>query len=99
MDKIEIIARRILGWKLNRSDRWYNPEEGIFIPNFQPEDNLEHAMMIVERLECFGFQVTKKSDNEVYINNIYATGETLPKAITNAAFKIAENNPIPQEWM
>jgi hypothetical protein len=27
MNKTEVIARRILGWKLNRYDRWYDAEK------------------------------------------------------------------------
>ena len=39
MNKTESIARRILGWKLNRWDRWYDSEKDIFIHDyeFQPE--------------------------------------------------------------
>ena len=32
MNKIEIVARIILGWKLNRWDRWYDYEKEMFIP-------------------------------------------------------------------
>ena len=51
-NKIDIIARRILGWKLNRWDRWYDHENGIFIheSEFQPEKELDHAMKIVKKL-------------------------------------------------
>ncbi|MEH7302656.1 BC1872 family protein, partial [Neobacillus drentensis] len=47
--KTDSIARRILGWKLNRWDRWYDYEMGTFIheTDFQPEHNLDHAMLIV----------------------------------------------------
>ena len=31
MNKRDVIARRILGWKLNRWDRWFDFENGIFI--------------------------------------------------------------------
>ena len=53
MNQVEIIARRILGWKLNRWDRWFDFEKGTFIPvaDFQPEKNLDHAMLIVEKLK------------------------------------------------
>lgn len=101
MNKIEIIARRILGWKLNKWDRWYDYEKNIFIHDseFQPEHNLEHAMIIVERLDKFGFKFTKKADSEVCFNNVCATGETLAQAITNAAFSIADNSPIDDAWL
>jgi hypothetical protein len=99
MDKIEIIARRILGWKLNRWDRWFDYEKGIFIQGFQPEQNLDHAMLIVERLEKLGFTYTKKGASEVCFNEICATGDTLPQAITDAAFSIADNSSIADEWL
>ena len=40
MNKISGVARRILGWKLNRWDRWYDFEKRKFIPDtdFQPEE-------------------------------------------------------------
>ena len=51
MNKISGVARRILGWKLNRWDRWYDFEKRKFIPDtdFQPEENINHAMLIVDR--------------------------------------------------
>lgn len=60
MDKVEVIARRILGWKMNSWDKWFDYEKGIFIRNFQPEQKLDHAMLIVEKLEKLGFTYTKK---------------------------------------
>ncbi|UCZ54938.1 hypothetical protein LGQ02_09405 [Bacillus shivajii] len=98
MDKTEVIARRVLGWKLNRTNKWYNPEEGNIIENFQPDKKLDHAMLIVDRFEKFGFTYSKKSDNEVCFNKYCATGDTLQEAITNAAYSIAENNPIHNDW-
>jgi hypothetical protein len=101
MNKIDIIARRILGWKLNRWDRWYDHEKGIFIHDheFQPEHNLTHAMLIVDKLTKLGFTYQVKGDCEVCFNEITATGKTLPHAITNAAYEIADNNPIPDAWL
>ncbi|NMD71638.1 hypothetical protein HHO41_15165 [Bacillus sp. DNRA2] len=101
MNKIEVIARRILGWKLNRWDRWHDPETGTFIYDheFQPEQNLDHAMVIVGKLKQFGFSYTQKGDLEVCFNEICATGHTLPEAITNAAFEIADNSGIPEGWL
>lgn len=102
MDKIEIIARRILGWKMNRLNTWFNQEENSFIHEFRPDEKLEHAMMIVERFERFGFTYTQTGEYEVTFHNKFlkgtAHGETLAKAITNAAYEIAENNPIASEW-
>ncbi|NSL50944.1 BC1872 family protein [Calidifontibacillus erzurumensis] len=101
MNKIDIIARRILGWKLNRWDRWYDHEKGVFIheSEFQPEENLEHAMIIVEKLKQFGFTFTKKSNTEVCFDHICASGNTLSQAITNAAFEIADNRSIDPGWL
>lgn len=96
MNKTDSIARRILGWALNRWDRWYDVEKGVFIHDseFQPEQNLAHAMLIVDRLEDFGFTYTTNGVSEVYFNNVRATGDTLSQAITNAAYSIIENNSI-----
>lgn len=100
MNKVEVIARRILGWKLNRWDRWYDFENNQFIydSEFQPEHNLEHAMLIVKRLEMLGYTFKTDGHTGVYINDHYATGETLAQAITNAAYLIADNSSIPDEW-
>jgi hypothetical protein len=96
MNKTDSIARRILGWKLNRWDRWYDYEQGLFIheSEFQPEENLDHAMMIVNRLKDNGFTYSTNGDSEVRFNNISGTGKTLPQAITNAAYSIIETNTI-----
>ncbi|MEW9053260.1 MAG: hypothetical protein AB2392_19025 [Neobacillus sp.] len=93
MNKTDSIARRILGWKLNRWDRWFDYEKGVFIheSDFQPEENLDHAMLIVERLKEFGFTYTSNGGTEACFNNVRATGETLAKAITNAAYTLIEN--------
>jgi hypothetical protein len=96
MNKTESIARRILGWKLNRWDRWYDSEKEIFIQEseFQPEQNLGHAMLVVERLEKFGYKFAKNGDSEVCFNNVNATGDTLAQAITDAAYSIIVKNSI-----
>jgi hypothetical protein len=96
MIKTDSIARRILGWKLNRWDRWYDHENGIFIHDseFQPEQNLDHAMLIVERLEKFGFKYETNGVSEVSFNEVRATGSSLSQAITNAAYSIIEKNAV-----
>ncbi|MCQ6274968.1 hypothetical protein JMM81_08340 [Bacillus sp. V3B] len=96
MNKTDSIARRILGWKQNRWDRWYDYEKGIFIRDseFQPEQNLGHAMLIVEKLEELGYRFTTNGDSEVRFNNVSAKGDTLAQAITDAAYSIIENNTI-----
>lgn len=94
MNRTETIARKVLGWKLNRWDRWYDYEKATFVPtsNFQPEECLDHAMLIVERLEKFGFKFTRKGEAEVCFNDFSGEGETLAEAITNAAHAIVDNN-------
>jgi len=101
MNKIEIIARRILGWKLNRWDRWYDYQKGMFIEatEFQPEHDLDHAMLIVERLKELGFTYTTNGDNLVCFDDVCETGDTLAQAITNAAFSIADNSTIDEAWL
>ena len=99
MNKVEVIARRILGWKLNSWNKWFDYEKGIFIENFQPEVNLEHAMLVVKKLNEHGYTYTKKSDSEVCFNEVCAEGASLAAAITNAAYEIAEISSIPEEWL
>ncbi|MCM3571086.1 BC1872 family protein [Neobacillus mesonae] len=96
MVKTDAIARRILGWKLNRWDRWFDYEKGKFIhdADFQPEENLNHAMLVVERLEELGFSYSVNESSRVCFNGICGTGETLPQAITNAAYSIIEHHSI-----
>ena len=101
MNKVEIIARRILGWKLNRWDRWYDYEQDQFIPvtEFQPEENLEHAMLIVEKLAELGLSYKTNGINGACFDAVCETGETLAQAITNAAFSIADNSSIDEGWL
>lgn len=96
MNKTDSIARKILGWALNRWDRWYDVEKGIFIhdTDFQPEQNLDHAMLIVDRLKEFGYTFKTNGVSEVCFNNVQATGETLSQAITNAAYSLIEKTSV-----
>ena len=96
MNKTQSIARKILGWKLNKWDRWYDSEKEIFIHEneFQPAINLGHAMLVVERLEKFGYKFMRNGDNEVRFNHINASGNTLAEAITDAAYSIIEYRSI-----
>ena len=68
MNKRDVIARRILGWKLNRWDRWFDFEKGTFIheSEFIPEQNLEHSMLIVERLEHLGYLYRKRGYRKMF---------------------------------
>jgi hypothetical protein len=99
MNKIEVISRRILGWKLNRWDRWYDLEKDVFIYDFNPDENLDHALLIVGRLKSFGYTYSVKGNYEVCFNVVCETGDTLPEAITNAAFALADNSTIAEEWL
>jgi hypothetical protein len=99
MNEIEVIARRILGWKLNRWDRWFDPEKRIFIYDFEPDKNLDHALFIVEKLKSFGYTYSSTEDNQVCFNEVRATGDTLAQAITNAAYSLADNRSIADEWL
>lgn len=99
MNKIEVISRRILGWKLNSWDKWFDSEKGIFIEHFQPGQNLDQAMMIVERLEKLGYTYCVKGPTEVCFDSVCATGDSLAEAITSAAYAIAENSSVPDEWL
>lgn len=99
MNKTEVIARRILGWKLNRWDRWYDPEREVFIYDFQPEENLEHALLIVEQLKSFGYTYSANGEHEVCFNEVCTSGDTLAQAITNAAFSLADNSTIDEGWL
>ena len=100
MNKTEAVARKILGWKLNRHDRWYDSESSRFIPKseFQPEHNISHALLIVEKLEEFGITYTEKGATEVCFDDFCATGDTLAQAITNAAYSIADTTSIDDGW-
>lgn len=101
MNKVESVARKILGWKLNSQNKWYDYEKNLFIDfsEFQPEKNLDHAMLIVERLEKSGIKFEKKGDSEVFFDDVYATGDTLAQAITNAAHLIADKTSKADEWL
>jgi len=101
VNKIEIVARRILGWKLNRWDRWYDYEQEMFIPasEFQPEVNLDHARLLVERLKELGFTYKTNGTTKACFDDVCETGETLAQAITNAAYSIADNSSIDEGWI
>lgn len=99
MDKSEVIIRRILGWKLNSHNKWFDSVNRRFVTHFDLENNLDDAMLIVQQLEKFGYVFTKKGENEVCFNDICATGNTLTEAIVNAAYEVAEVDSTPSEWL
>ncbi|WP_066173691.1 BC1872 family protein [Bacillus marinisedimentorum] len=96
MTKTESIARRILGWKLNRWDRWFDYEQGEFIytADFQPEKNLDHAMLVVEKLKEVGYRFSTNGVSEVSFNDVRDNGETLAQAITNAAYTLIQRSTV-----
>lgn len=102
MNKVEAIARRVMGWRLHSVEKWFDVEKGTFIPiaDFQPDKNIEHAMLIVDRLQEFGF--TYKVDEEkkqVCFNDVCETGQTIEEAITNAAHFLADSSSSADEWL
>lgn len=96
MNKTEIIGRKVFGWKLNRWDRWFDYDKNLFIhtSDFQPEQSLDHAMLIVKEMENHGYIYNTNGVSEVYFNDVSATGETLAQAITNAAHSFIEGRLI-----
>lgn len=103
MNQVETIARRILGWKLNRYDRWFDWEKEQFITGFDPENNIEHANLVVTKLNEYGFTYKheQKENGEwiVCFNDKCETGPSLEKAITAAAYLIADGSSVPDEWL
>lgn len=101
MNKTESIARKILGWKLHSSGKWYDYENETFIEeaDFQPEQMLDHAMLIVKRLQQFGFTYVNNGTTQVCFNDVCATGDTLAQAITEAAALIADNSSLADQWL
>lgn len=99
MNKTNSIARDILGWKAVSKGSWYDSDKELFINEayFQPEKFMEHAMVIVNKLEKSGFSFQTNGGSEVSFNNINATGNTLPEAIVNGAYSLIENYGI-REW-
>lgn len=101
MNKTDSIARKILGWKLNRWDRWFDFERGMFVheSEFQPEENLAHALIIVDKLEQVGYNYSTNGITEASFNDVQATGDTLAQAITNAAYSlIMKNSTHESSW-
>ena len=92
-NKISGVARRVLGWKLNRWDRWYDFEKRKFIPDtdFQPEENINHAMLNCRSVGAMWLYLYNEKSTEVHFNDISGTGRTLAQAITDAAFNLVEH--------
>lgn len=92
MNRKDKIAREILGWKTYCKDSWYDVEEEVFIHEsyFKPEKFMEHAMLIVKKLNMFGVMYRTDGVSEVHFDDVTGTGNTLPEAITNAAYALIE---------
>lgn len=93
MNKKDIIAREILGWKSRGKNSWYNVDKDEFVHEsyFKPEKYLEHAMLIVNQLARFGITYRTNGDSEAQFDHVTGTGTSLPEAITNAAYSFIKN--------
>ena len=93
MNKKDIIAREILGWKSRGKNSWYNLDKDEFVHDsyFMPEKYLEHAMLIVNQLAMFGITYRTNGNSEARFDDIIGTGSNLPEAITNAAYSFIKN--------
>ncbi|AOM83086.1 BC1872 family protein [Salisediminibacterium beveridgei] len=102
MDYREILARRVMGWRLQTSGKWFDSVNRQVIEEFDPRSNVNQAKLLVAQLELFGFEYSVTDQYTVCFQNefhqICESGETEAEAITNAAFELAENEPVPSEW-
>ena len=98
MNKKDSIAREILGWKTKSRNSWYDVEKEVFVHEsyFKPEKYIEHAMLIVKKLDMWGITYTTNGVSEVHFNDVTGMGNTLPEAITNAAYSLIEKYSIPE---
>lgn len=92
MDKKDAIAREILGWKMRSKNSWYDVENEVFVHEayFKPEKYMEHAMLIVKKLEMFGVAYRTNGVSEVYFDDVRGAGTTVSEAITNAPYALIE---------
>lgn len=93
MNKKDTIVREILGWKPYGKNSWYDVEKDLFVHEsyFKPEKFMEHAMLIVKKLEMMGVNYRMNGSSEVCFDDVIGTGATLPEAISNAAYRLIEN--------
>lgn len=102
MDYREILARRVMGWRLQTSGKWFDSVNRQVIEEFDPQVNPDQAKLLVTQLESFGFSYSISKQYTVCFENefhrICESGDTEAEAITNAAFALAENEPVPSEW-
>lgn len=102
MDYREVLARRVMGWRLQSAGKWFDSQEKRIIQGFDPSRNPEQADMLVRQLETFGFRYRQSGTYTVCFENefhkICESGSSREEAITNAAYALAENEPVPSEW-
>ncbi|WP_071392935.1 BC1872 family protein [Bacillus tuaregi] len=93
MNKKDTIVREILGWKPYGKNSWYDVEKDSFVHEsyYKPEKFIEHAMVIVKKLEMFGVSYRTNGASEVYFDDVSGMGATLPEAITNAAYNLIKS--------
>ena len=88
MNKKDLIAREILGWKVRSKNSWYDVEKEVFVHEsyFKPEKYIDQAMLIVKKLDLWGVTYSINGVAEVQFDDVTGTGNTLAEAITNAAY-------------
>ena len=88
MNKKDLIAREILGWKARSKNSWYDVEKEVFVHEsyFIPEKYIDQAMLIVNKLDMWGVTYSTNGVSEVQFDDVTGTGDTLAEAITNAAY-------------
>ena len=94
MNKKDLIAREILGWKVRSKNSWYDVEKEVFVHEsyFHPEKFMEQALLIVNKLDLWGVTYTTNGVSEVQFDDVTGTGDTLPEAITDAAYVLIKKH-------
>ena len=92
MNKKDIIAREILGWKSRGKNSWYNVDRDQFVHDILTlcPRYLEHAMLI-ESISYVWSYISTNGDSEARFDDIIGIGSNLPEAITNAAYSFVKN--------
>ena len=92
MNKKDLIAREILGWKSRSKNSWYDVEKEVFVHEsyFKPEKYIDQAMLIVNKLDMWGVTYSINGVSEVQFDDVTGTGNTLAEAITNAAYLLIQ---------
>lgn len=100
MNKKDMIAREILGWKSRGKNSWYNVDKDEFVHEsyFQPEKYLDQALLIVKKLSMFGVSFRTNGESEAQFDDVIGTGNSLPEAITNAAYSLIHRYYVTIEY-